>query len=226
MTIFGFITLILLSAFRLGLSAWERGETTREEYQKLRTVSQLISRQIKSIVPYRIKTQKAEGDYLAFEGKPNSLRFVSALSLRAKQPEGFVYAIYEFEEGGRDGGRLVLYEQRVLNKDFFEETPKEETSLILLEGISGVSFEYYREEDPEKDRTEGWFDEWNTKEEKELPKAFKMTVTYQNGKNEKEEIPLTLMATIKANRYEEVRTGPTRFRGFMPVQERLQRGGN
>ncbi len=213
LTIFGFILLIIFGAFRLGLSAWERGETTREEYQKLRAVSQLISRQVKSIVPYKIKAQKAEGDYLAFEGTPHSLKFVSALSLKARQPEGFVYVIYEFKEGRKEGGRLILYEQRVLNKDFFEGNPEEELGVSLFEGISNIRFEYFREEDLSKNRTEDWVEEWNAKEEKELPKALKMTITYKSGKNEKKEIPLTILASISANQFEEMKTGPPRFRG-------------
>ena len=170
LTVLGFILLIIFGAFRLGLSAWERGESIKEEYQKVRIITQLISRQIKSIVPYKIKTQKAEGDYLAFEGKAHSLKFVSALSIKAKQPEGFVYAIYEFKEGGREGGRLILYEQRALNRDFFEEEPKEELGVSLLEGISNVRFEYYQEEDQVKNRKEGWVEEWNAKEEKDCQK--------------------------------------------------------
>lgn len=213
LTILGFILLIIFGAFRLGLSAWERGETTREEYQKLRAVSQLISRQVKSVVPYKIKAQKAEGDYLAFEGTPHSLKFVSALSLKARQPEGFVYVIYEFKEGRREGGQLILYEQRILNKDFFEGDPKEELGVSLFEGISNIRFEYFREEDLSKNRTEDWVEEWNAKEEKELPKAVKMTITYKSGKNEKEEIPLTILASISANQFEEVKTSPPRFRG-------------
>ncbi len=213
LTILGFILLIIFGAFRLGLSAWERGETTREEYQKLRAVSQLISRQIKSVVPYKIKAQKAEGDYLAFEGTPHSLKFVSALSLKARQPEGFVYVIYEFKEGRKEGGQLILYEQRILNKDFFEEDPKEELGVSLFEGISNIQFEYFREENLSKNRTEDWVEEWNAKEEKELPKAVKMTITYKSVKNEKEEIPLTILASISANQFEEVKTSPPRFRG-------------
>jgi general secretion pathway protein J len=214
LTVLGFILLIIFGAFRLGLSAWERGESTKEEYQKVRIVSQLISQQIKSIVPYKIKTQKAEGDYLAFEGKAHSLKFVSALPLKAKQPEGFVYAIYEFREGGRERGRLVLYEQRALNKDFFEEETKEELGVSLLEGVSNVRFEYYQEEDPGENRIEGWVEEWSAKEEKKLPKAFKMTIIQKNGKGRGEEFPMTIMTSLPAYQFEEVRTGPRR--GMIP----------
>ena len=226
LTILGLILVVISEAFRLGLSAWERGESTREEYQKVRTISQLVCQQIKSSIPYKIKTQKAEGDYLAFEGKPHSIKFVSALPIKAREPQGFVYAIYEFQEEGNEGGRLVYYEQRVLNKNFFEEKPDEEMGVSLCEGISDVRFEYFREEDPEKNRTEGWFDEWNTKEEKELPKALRIKITLKNKKSEKEEVPLTLLVSISANRFEEIRTGPTRFVPPRMIRQRLQGGGS
>lgn len=208
-TVLGLILLIIFGVFRLGLSAWEKGESIQEEYQKVRIISQLISRQIKSIVPYKIKTQKAEGDYLAFEGKAHSLKFVSALPLKARQAEGFVYAVYEFKEGGREKGRFVLYEERVLNRDFMEEDPKEELGVSLLEEISEVRFEYYQEEDPEKEQASGWFTEWNAKEKRELPKALRMTFIYKKGNGEKEESPIILLASLPSNRFEEVRIGPS-----------------
>jgi general secretion pathway protein J len=226
LTILGFILLIIFGAFRLGISAWEKGESSREEYQKVRAVSQLVSRQLKSMVPYKIKTEKAEGDYLAFEGRARSLRFVSALSMRAKQPEGFVYAIYEFKDGGSEGGRLVVYEQRVLiRKNFFEERPNEESGVPLIEGISDIQFEYYREKDSLKNREEGWVEEWDAKEEKDLPRAIRMTVTYKSGQSEKEETPMTLLASVSANRFEDVKAGPAGGFGVgRLVMERLLRG--
>jgi general secretion pathway protein J len=205
LTVLGFILLIIFGAFRLGLSAWDKGESAKEEYQRVRIISQLISRQIKSVVPFKIKTKKAEGDYLAFEGKAHSLKFVSAFPMRAKQSEGFVYAIYEFKEGGREGGRLVVYEQRVLNRDFFADEPREDLGVSMLEGISNVRFEYYREEDPENKKPEEWVEKWDAKEEKELPRALRMVITRENGKKGGEEIPITIQASLPAYRFEEVR---------------------
>jgi general secretion pathway protein J len=221
LTILGLILLVISGAFRLSLSAWEKGESSKEEYQKVRAVSRLICQQIKSSIPYKIKTQKAEGDYLAFEGKPHFLKFVSTLPIKARQPQGFVYAIYEFQEGGQEGGRLVYYEQRVLNKDFFEQKPDEETSVSLLEGISDLRFEYFRREDKDKNWTEGWVDEWNAKDEKELPQAFRMKITLKGKKGKEEDVPLNLLASISANRFEEVRTGGIRY----GLQRQLQPGG-
>lgn len=213
LTILGFVLLMIFGTFRLGLSAWERGELTKEEYQKVRILSQLFSQQIKSIVPYKIKTKKAEGDYLAFDGKKHSLRFVSALPLKSRQAEGFVYVVYEFKEGsGEKGGTLVLYEQRVLNRDFFEDELKEEWAIPLLEGVTDIQFEYYQEENQEKNQKEGWVEEWNAKEAKAFPKSLKMTIQQKNGKGKREEIPVRLVASLPAYRFEEVRTTPTRLR--------------
>ena len=140
LTVLGFILLMISGTFRLGISSWERGESTRDEYQKVRIISQLISQQIKPAVPYKIKTQQAEGNYLAFEGKAQKVKFVSTLPIKGRHSGGWVYSIYEFKEGGREGGQLVLYEQRVLNKNFFEEDPEGELAVSLLEGVSRGRF--------------------------------------------------------------------------------------
>jgi hypothetical protein len=198
----GFILLMIFGVFRLGIAAWEKGETNKEEYQRTRIASQLISQQMKSAVPYKIKAQKAEGDYLAFEGK--------ALSLKARKPSGLVYAFYEFREGGKGGGRLILYEGRVLNKNFLEENPPEDAAVPIFEGLADVRFEYYREEDPEKNRIGGWVEEWSAKEEKALPTALRVTLTPQKGGGKTEGVSMVILASLPSNRYEEVRTGPVR----------------
>ena len=213
LTILGFIILMVSGTFRLGLSSWERGDAIREDYQKIRMISQLVSRQLKSLVPYKIKTEKAEGDYLAFDGKAQSLRFVSALPIKAKRPEGFVYVVYQFKEEGEKKGRLILYEQRALNKDFFDEDLKEDSAVTLFDGISQVRFEYYREADKEKNRTEEWVEDWNAKEENELPKAVRMTVTYRNERSKEEASPVTVLAPVLAYQFEEMKTGPIRLGG-------------
>jgi general secretion pathway protein J len=207
LTILGFIVLMVSGTFRLGLSSWEKGDAIKEDYQKIRMTSQLVSRQLKSLVPYKIKTEKGEGNYLAFDGKAHSLRFVSALPIKAKRPEGFVYVVYQFKDDGEKKGHLLLYEQRALNKDFFEDELKEDSAVTLFGGISQVRFEYFREADGEKSRIEEWVEEWNAKEEKELPRAVRMTVTYWNERGKEEVSPMTVLASVPAYQYEEARTG-------------------
>lgn len=206
LTILGLMILMIFGAFRLGLSAWEKGESVSEDYQKIRVISRLISQQMKSVVPYKIKSKKAEGDYLAFEGKEQSLKFVSALPFKTRQPEGFVYVTYVFKKEGEKAGQLLLHEQRALNRDFIEEEPNQERSIPLLKDISEIRFEYYREEDKAKDQSEKWLKEWDAKEEKRLPKALKMTITSDRRSGKQEDEPLIIILTsLPANRFEEIR---------------------
>ena len=207
LTILGFILLTIFGVFRLGLSAWEKGENFKEEDQHLRITSQLISRQIKSIFPYKIRTTKADGDYLAFEGGARSIKFVSALPLKGGQPQGLVYVIYDLKKNEKGNESLVLYEQRVLNKDFMSETPREESGIPLMEDLAEGRFEYYREEDLQNKKAAEWIEEWKAREEGELPKAIRITlVPRKNGAIERGS-PLRILASLPAHRYEEIRTG-------------------
>jgi hypothetical protein len=179
---------------------------------------------MKSIVPYKIRTEKVEGNYLAFEGKAHSLRFVSALPIKAKRPEGFVYVVYQFKDEGEKKGHLDLYEQRALNRDFFEDELREDSVVTLFEGVSRVRFEYFREADEENNQAEEWLEEWNAKEEKKLPRAVRMTITYRNERGEGEIPPMTVLASVPAYQYEEVRT-VLRGTGRSMIQGRPQPRG-
>jgi general secretion pathway protein J len=210
MTILGFIILMIYGVFRLGVAAWEKGDVIRDKYQTSRSASQMIFRQVKSAVPYKIKPQKAEGDYLAFEGTAYSLKFVSALPLKTVQNDGLVYVFYEFQTGGIGGGRLILYEQRALNRNFMEERPKEELAVPLFEEMAEVKFAYYRNENPDKNQSAGWVETWSAKEEKELPKAVQITLVSRKAIEGRGEIPISILATIPSNRFEELTPGAGR----------------
>ena len=112
-----------------------------------------------------MKAQKAESDYIAYRGEGDSLRFVSAFSLQAKRPEGLVYVIYRVEEKGSAGKTLKVYEKRVLNKDFMEDTPDDDKFTPLLEDLSDFKFEYFQEGESKEERGRmGGFLGWKGKE--------------------------------------------------------------
>jgi len=213
LTIPGFVLLVTFGVFRMGLSAWEKGESSKEKFQKTRVAAQLLSQQIKSLMPYKIKSQKAEGDFLAFEGKPRSLKFVSTLSLKTRRPSGFVYVFYEFQPGGPTGGRILQYERRVVNKNFMDEDPPEQDKVPIFDGLADVRFEYYQAEDQEKTRLAGWVEEWSAKDQKELPTALRITLVPQKREITGEEPPIVILASFPSSRYEEVATGPVRTTG-------------
>jgi hypothetical protein len=118
-----------------------------------------------------------------------------------------VYVHYEFQRNGKEDGALLLYEQRVLNRDFMKDPAKEETGIPLMERLQEVRFEYYREEDPQKNEAGEWVEEWNAQEIRELPRAVRITVVSQKGEKSEEGPLLTILASLPAHRYEEMRTG-------------------
>lgn len=210
LTILGFITLMIFGVFRLGLSAWAKGENIRDEYQKVRQSAQMICRQIKSALPYQIKATKAEENYLAFEGKADALKFVSTLPLKSHQTGGLVLTAYAFKRNGKEEGNLLFFERRVLNKDFMGEDIKEESWIPLLEDLSAVRFEYLRTEDLLKGREAEWMEEWNIREEKELPRAIRVTIIPKKKKEKEEETPVVILVSLPAYRLETLKPVPGR----------------
>ena len=200
-TILSLVVIMVLGALRLGSAAWEKGEERAEKIQRKRIVLDLLSQQMKSSFPYRVKSQKAEADYLVFLGDGSSLRFVSAFSLRARKQEGLVFVIYKVEEGTSSVKVLKVYEKRVLNKTFLEETPDEDQFVTLMDGLSDLKFEYFEEGD-DKDATGAWGESWDAKEKKVLPSQVKMTVTWKE-KREELEIPLPTLVSLPARVYDD-----------------------
>jgi hypothetical protein len=204
-TILSLVVVMVFGALRLGSASWEKGEERAEKYQKKRIIFDLLSQQMKSSFPYRIKSQKAEADYLAFLGEGNSLRFVSAFSLRARKQEGLVFVIYKVEEERSSGKVLKVYEKRVLNKNFLEETPDEEQFLTLMDGLSDLTFEYFDEGPAEgrgEDATGEWGESWDAKEKKSLPSQVKITVTWKEKKEELE-IAFPTLVSLPARVYDD-----------------------
>jgi general secretion pathway protein J len=200
-TILSIVVVMILGAMRLGTASWERGEEKTERYQRRRMVFNLLSQQLKSAYAYKIKAQKAESDYLAFLGSGDSLKFVSTFSLTAKRPEGLVFVVYQVGEGDSSGKVLKVYEGRVLNKDFMEETPDGDKFLTLLEGLSEIAFEYFKEGEEQEEAGE-WMDSWDAKEEKELPRQIKIVTKWKEKKEEPED-SLSTLVSLPANRFDD-----------------------
>ena len=192
LAILSLFIITIFGGFRLGVGAWEKGEEIVEKSQKKTVIFDLLSQQVKSSFPYRIKAEKAEADYLAFMGESSSLRFVSAFSIKARRQEGLVFVMYRVEEGRPSGKVLKIYEKRVLNKNMMDETPKDEEFLTVTEDLSDLRFEYF-DEGEGKEETGEWVESWDSKEKKALPAQVKITFTW---KEKREDLQMSLPSLI------------------------------
>lgn len=157
MTIMSIITLIVGSVFRLGINAWERGESETGQTQKLRILSGLISQQIKSAYPYWMNIEGENG--VIFEGESDSLMFVTALA--DSSISGFKWVRYFYKDG-------VLYynEGQLPDKEFHDKISDDEE--VFDPEIGKVTFSYFSPEEEE------WLDSWESGES--FPEAVRVKI--------------------------------------------------
>lgn len=170
MTILSLITLLVLGAFRMGIRAWERGERDIDAHQRERIVLDLITRQIASIPVDTV--QGIEG--LALKGDRKSLAFVSDIHLVPGNTFGMVYAIYRVEEAEDDGEILSLSEKNVALMGEDDDMDSDDLFTELIRGAS-IVFDYlkkYGDDEPPE-----WQETWDPEEEKEFPRAVRVTLT-------------------------------------------------
>src|SRR5437762_13050592 len=72
LTALALVTVICYGAFHLGIRAMERGEVAVVAAQRLRVATDVIIRQIKSIVPYKARNRDDE-EYVFFMGTASSM---------------------------------------------------------------------------------------------------------------------------------------------------------
>jgi general secretion pathway protein J len=158
-TILSMIALIIGSGFRLGIKAWEKGETEALETQRLRALSGLISQSVKSAYPYQMKID--EKRVIVFEGDANSILFVTSLADPSKG--GFKWVRYSYNDG------IFVFSEGILpDKDFMEKTTENEE--VIDSNIGEIKFEYLPSADDE------WRDVWNLGDG--LPVAVRVKIAY------------------------------------------------
>ena len=159
MTILSLIAVIIGTGFRLGLKAWEKGDDETESVQTMRVLSGLISQQLKSSYPYKIKID--DKNVVAFKGGPDSMIFVTTLA--GPYPGGFKWVRYLHRDG------VLYYKEGPLpDKELLDNVPGDEE--ILETEVKDVSFQYYSKDEDE------WKESWDFSDR--LPMAVKVRVSY------------------------------------------------
>ncbi len=171
--ILGVVILIIGSGLRIGVKAWEKGEEIVDETQRIRVLWERLSFEIKSTYPYQ--TEGAVEKKMVFEGKSNSLSFVTT-AVGTEGKGGLKWVSYYLKDNG-----LMLKEKRLPDKELDEAKGEE---IILDPGVKDIRFEYY-------EKNEGdWETSWDSKEKGRLPEVIKVSIYLkQKGSYKKEELP-------------------------------------
>jgi type II secretory pathway component PulJ len=169
MTSLVMVTAICYAAFHLGMRAVERGEVSVVTAQRLRVASDVLIRQVKSAVPYPVRTEDDEV-YPFFVGTPSSMSFITAA---AQQGGGALARVtYTLQD---NPPRLMITESPSFSSDGLGRDRLEhagERTTVLLDGFRTLRFQYLLDDGTDSE----WRSSWDAREEEILPNAIRITV--------------------------------------------------
>ena len=158
--VIGAIVAVSLGTIRLGTSAQETGQLKIDTFQRLRLIQNQLGQKIKSNYPVFMfqdsnvfaskNFEKSPKRILSFEGKKNSLRFMTFSSPLTSQ-ENFPWAhetffyVGEHPESGKSG---IIMAERTLDRKNSKSTVfnknDQERFFLLAENIDYLKFRYYQ----------------------------------------------------------------------------------
>ena len=154
------LTLIVTSSFgalRLGERSWEAGAARSAETETLRTVANLLQRQLGQLVPVTWKVDTE--NHIAFAGARDALRFIAPAPAHRRAGGLFEYALVL--EPGREGFDLVLhYRQFDPGGEIFSRATDTGFRMTLVEGLQSGEFAYYGA--PDRDAPRRWQAQWSS----------------------------------------------------------------
>ncbi len=183
-TIFSMVIAIIFSSFRLGLGAWEKGEKDIEFFQRVRAVSDLLSRQIRSTYPYEITpgTFDTHKRFYAFFGKSDSLKFVSYANLQKRSGGLSLVEIWADDGKGLMQGENAALVSNLSDLDDIA-LRDEDRSLVICPDVEKIEFRYF---DRKKKDDEGdWLERWDPKDKKKrLPLFVEIKLVFKDKNDE------------------------------------------
>lgn len=155
------VLVVVLSALRLGISSWERGESFMDASSARRSAAYRLEREAASMYPLRLKGTEVRS---AFAGSRDAVGFVTVASGISAIP-GARWVYYMSDEEG-----LKIYEKRI-SADDPELVSLTGGELVDVEpSIRKIDFEYLGES--------GWTGDWGAKG---LPRALRAQIGLADG---------------------------------------------
>lgn len=169
MTILAIVCTLLFSGFHIITRAWRKEQVRTEEGERIRSVCELIRRQVSCCFPAvpkedpnapkpQVTADQPQSRFMGhripfFQGSSNRMTFVSLYSLHLSRLPGLCLITYAFESSRKGSGmELVEYETQYTCEDpEFGPTAvagggvRDEDKLrrVLLENLDEASFEYF-----------------------------------------------------------------------------------
>ncbi|MGE0083274.1 MAG: type II secretion system protein J [Desulfococcaceae bacterium] len=175
LTIVAVIVVLIFSALRIGVRAWEKGEENVEARQRYRIVLNLMRQQLAAVCLSVSGT--GENRSVLFKGDEGFVEFISRRSLMPDSTAGIVYIRYQ-TESDKNSVRLSLYEKNmvVLKNVADMEVPAPDDYYELIRDMADFGFEYLKEsaDDKSGEIKMEWQPAWDLEKDKGFPRAVRI----------------------------------------------------
>lgn len=175
MAITTIIVVMVFGIFRVSIRAWERGERDTEQKQSLRTVTGMVSKQLRSItIPASSKLRNGDRR-IDFIGDEQHMTFFSKLALDPNN--GVLPVLAKYTVALSESGASLFFSERALS-DIREPVDalayQSDQRFEMLSGMESITFEYLVH------GAEGsggeWLGQFETTEESPIPAAVAIRI--------------------------------------------------
>lgn len=176
MTLLVLITTVLYSGFYLSHRAVESWQVHAEESQRLRSAEDFLGSYVRSAYPYRLKPRDRA---VVFSGEESRLTFVSAIS--AGMGGRGLAKISLYWESDQDGTGLLALEEEIpmrWESESLDHSAGYRNKMVLRQGVESLRFRYLESQGEE----ERWVEEWDGEERRALPRAIRISLEDEGGK--------------------------------------------
>ena len=163
------IAAISLGGIRLGITARDIGDQKVDSFQRLRIIGEQVSQKLKSVYPKFVQvsdvlpskgtlTQNQPPPILTFEGKPDSIRFLTfsdPLIAGEKPSQAHEVHFYLGKHPETEESGIIMMERDISNSDAFRPIIPHSDNVeyfLLAKDVAYLKFRYYkiREVPPEE----------------------------------------------------------------------------
>ncbi|MFQ5904753.1 MAG: type II secretion system protein GspJ [Candidatus Binatia bacterium] len=174
MTLFALMAMILYGAFYLGHRAVEKTTARSEKSQRLRSGEELLAGYVRSAYPYRSSRKDPS---IFFSGGEDRLTFISALSV-GMGGRGMSEVSISWDGEGDGAGLLILEEKTPVRLEPQGDGAGYRNSVVLRQGVRDFHIDYLDSRSEE----ESWVEQWDGEERKILPRAVRLSLQEEGGK--------------------------------------------
>jgi len=174
MTLLSIMVVLLFASLRICAQSWEQGENKITEVNEVAVVYSFFQRHLVPAIPLWDDFTKKDERTFSFQGKKQSLQFVSSFPASAGRSGMQLFSIEKQQE---DDAQVI----KVTLTPFFPATEGEEwhrEDVVLLKHVRDFSLSYYGVA-ADGGGENSWQDEWLEKESQ--PLLVKISIDTDNG---------------------------------------------